>query len=221
MTTRSVASASGLRRYLPTPKHRTSGHRRSLSRLIDLVLPSPLDQARLEIVRGSSFHSITRRSRLRESRRTPSNGRSLCASRHANRDLLPSGFPFDPGWKWIAGIGFEQQLAARSGAELLRRELARGLGFDDDETLDRASALLRFLLRNNVAFSRTGRHNLNYPTMSPPIQRDVPRKWLHKPPMHPSARQRNARDQFRSTGMRSNRKPDSISDSSTPPTMGR
>jgi hypothetical protein len=56
----------------------------------------------------------------------------------ANRDLLPSGFPFDPGWKWLAALGFGQQLAKKSEEEMQRRALAKRLGFGDDATLDRA-----------------------------------------------------------------------------------
>jgi hypothetical protein len=56
----------------------------------------------------------------------------------AIRDLLPNGFPFDPGWKWLSAIGFGQQLAERSEEEQQRRLLARQLGFGDDGTLDRA-----------------------------------------------------------------------------------
>jgi hypothetical protein len=56
----------------------------------------------------------------------------------ATRDMLPSGFPFDPGWKWPAAIGFGKQLADRSAEEQERRLLARQLGFADDGSLDRA-----------------------------------------------------------------------------------
>jgi hypothetical protein len=56
----------------------------------------------------------------------------------ADHDLLPNGFAYDPGWKWLAGIGFGQQLAEQSQAELQRREVAKGLGFGDDNILDRA-----------------------------------------------------------------------------------
>jgi hypothetical protein len=56
----------------------------------------------------------------------------------ATRDLLPSGFPFDPGWEWLTAIGFVQQLAERCEEESQRRGLARRLGFGDDDTLDRA-----------------------------------------------------------------------------------
>jgi hypothetical protein len=56
----------------------------------------------------------------------------------ATRDLLPKGFPFDPGWEWLDAIGFGQESAQRSEEESQRRALARKLGFDDDDTLDRA-----------------------------------------------------------------------------------
>src|SRR5262249_34899725 len=56
----------------------------------------------------------------------------------ATRDLLPSGFPFDPGWRWLEAIGFGQRVAARTEQESRRRVLAQELGFSDDDALDRA-----------------------------------------------------------------------------------
>lgn len=56
----------------------------------------------------------------------------------ATRDLLPKGFPFDPGWEWLDAIGFGQESAQRSEEESQRRAMAQELGFGDDDTLDRA-----------------------------------------------------------------------------------
>ena len=53
----------------------------------------------------------------------------------ALRDLLPDGFPFDPGWAWLAAICFGDETEKR--AEQLRRnqEIAAELGFRDEAAL--------------------------------------------------------------------------------------
>ena len=56
----------------------------------------------------------------------------------ALRDLLLDGFPFDPGWPWLAAIHFGAETGKR--AEQVRRtqEIAAELGFRDEAALDDA-----------------------------------------------------------------------------------
>jgi hypothetical protein len=56
----------------------------------------------------------------------------------ATRECLPDGFPFDPGWTWLQGIHFGEQLAKKSEEQLERQALAKQLGFSDEDTLERA-----------------------------------------------------------------------------------
>jgi hypothetical protein len=56
----------------------------------------------------------------------------------ASRDLLPGGFLFDPAWVWLSAIHFGQQLARKSEEQLQRQTLAKQLGFNDEDALDRA-----------------------------------------------------------------------------------
>jgi hypothetical protein len=56
----------------------------------------------------------------------------------ASRDCLPAGFAFDPGWPWLRAIRFGQEVANKSEAQLHRVSLAKQLGFNDEDTLDRA-----------------------------------------------------------------------------------
>ncbi len=53
----------------------------------------------------------------------------------ALRDLLPDGFPFDPGWAWLTAISFGAETELR--VEQLRRaqEIATELGFHDQAAL--------------------------------------------------------------------------------------
>ena len=56
----------------------------------------------------------------------------------ASRDLLPEGFPFDPGWPWIKAICFGEESVKRLEEIQRQREEAKELGFDDAEALDDA-----------------------------------------------------------------------------------
>ena len=56
----------------------------------------------------------------------------------ASRDLLPEGFPFDPGWPWIKAICFGEESVKGLEESQRQREAAKELGFDDAEALDDA-----------------------------------------------------------------------------------
>jgi hypothetical protein len=56
----------------------------------------------------------------------------------ASRELLPEGFPFDPGWLWLKAIQFGREVAKRSEEHRQKQAVARELGFADNESLERA-----------------------------------------------------------------------------------
>ncbi len=56
----------------------------------------------------------------------------------ASRDLLPQGFPFDPGWPWVQAIGFGEESAKRIEERRRNQEIAEKLGFSDDVALQHA-----------------------------------------------------------------------------------
>jgi hypothetical protein len=56
----------------------------------------------------------------------------------ASRDLLPVGFPFDPGWPWLKAMQFGDDEQQKADEEQRKAETARELGFADPETLQRA-----------------------------------------------------------------------------------
>ncbi len=53
----------------------------------------------------------------------------------ALRDLLPDGFPFDPGWAWIKAIRFGEETAKKVEENLKKAEIAAELGFRDEDAL--------------------------------------------------------------------------------------
>ena len=68
----------------------------------------------------------------------PQTGGRFVKPSEACQEHLPHGFAFDPGWKWIKAIGFGSE-AARLTAEFQRkRAVAKELGFEDDDALERA-----------------------------------------------------------------------------------
>ena len=56
----------------------------------------------------------------------------------ANRDLLPEGFPFDPGWRWIKAVRFGEEVVRRAEEYQRKREVAKDLGFEDEAALNDA-----------------------------------------------------------------------------------
>jgi len=56
----------------------------------------------------------------------------------ADRDLLPDGFLFDPGWPWLKAIQFGEDEVKRTEARQLKQNLAKSWGFADAESIDRA-----------------------------------------------------------------------------------
>lgn len=55
-----------------------------------------------------------------------------------SRDLLPEGFPFDPGSEWLKAIGFGQEVAKKSEEQRHREIVAKEWGFADSASLERA-----------------------------------------------------------------------------------
>ena len=53
----------------------------------------------------------------------------------ALRDLLPDGFPFDPGWAWLTAIRFGAETEKRAAQLRRTREIAAELGFPDEAAL--------------------------------------------------------------------------------------
>ena len=72
---------------------------------------------------------------LRESAWIPQRDDQFVRPVDALRDLLPDGFPFDPGWAWLIAIHFGAETEQR--AEQIRRtqEIAAELGFRDEAAL--------------------------------------------------------------------------------------
>ena len=72
---------------------------------------------------------------LRNAAWVPQRDSEFVRPAEALRDLLPDGFPFDPGWAWLAAIRFGMETERRP--EQLRRaqEIAAELGFRDEAAL--------------------------------------------------------------------------------------
>ena len=80
---------------------------------------------------------------LRKAKWIPQNTGAFARPAEASRDLLPGGFPFDPEWPWLKAINFGAEVAKRSEAQRQKRAVATELGFEDDDTLERARQFAR------------------------------------------------------------------------------
>ncbi|SCY34159.1 sacsin N-terminal ATP-binding-like domain-containing protein [Microvirga guangxiensis] len=82
----------------------------------------------------------------------PQRGGGFVRPAQARAELLPDGFTFDPGWRWIKAVEFGKSIQlqnekavaeAAAAAESQRRqqEAAKALGFDDPETARKLAAI--------------------------------------------------------------------------------
>jgi hypothetical protein len=65
----------------------------------------------------------------------------------ASRDMLPEGFPFDPGWMWLKSIAFGQEVIKKSDEQRQKEAVAKELGFPDSESLERAKRFAALSLK--------------------------------------------------------------------------
>jgi hypothetical protein len=68
----------------------------------------------------------------------PQSNGSFARPPQACSELLPSGFPFDPGEPWLKAVLFGEDEEKRSAENKQRESTARILGFSNAETLERA-----------------------------------------------------------------------------------
>ena len=75
---------------------------------------------------------------LRDLPWVPQGGREFVRPAMASRELLPGGFAFDAEWPWIRAIGFGEESARRVEERRRTQQIAKDLGFGDDEALEDA-----------------------------------------------------------------------------------
>ena len=115
---------------------------RALSRLVWNALPDcSIDESILKATfqynRSNDPHYADSQlvHQLRNTAWVPQRDDTFVRPAEALRDLLPDGFPFDPGWPWLDAIRFGTE--TEYSAEQLRRtqEIATELGFPDEAAL--------------------------------------------------------------------------------------
>lgn len=72
---------------------------------------------------------------LRDASWIPQQDNEFVRPSEALRDLLPDGFPFDPGWPWLTAIRFGAETEKRAEELRKTREMAEELGFSDETAL--------------------------------------------------------------------------------------
>lgn len=75
---------------------------------------------------------------LRTKKWIPQKGGTFVCPADADRDLLPDGFAFDPGWPWLDAIEFGESIAKQSAESRRKREVAKEAGFNDEESYNDA-----------------------------------------------------------------------------------
>jgi hypothetical protein len=75
---------------------------------------------------------------LRAASWVPQNGGGFVRPADALRELLPEGFPFDPGFRWLKPVQFGETVVRQSSQALQKDEAAKSLGFADAAAAERA-----------------------------------------------------------------------------------
>ncbi|MCY4138631.1 MAG: hypothetical protein OXF56_10240 [Rhodobacteraceae bacterium] len=134
---------------------------------------------------------------LRDAAWIPQRDNQFVRPAEAERDLLPKGFPFDPGWLWLAAINFGAETEEHTTQLRRTHEIATELGFADEAALadGRRFAELAPDIRQRILASHS----------SPP---DLP---THEPG-NPSRRAESVRKQARKApGRKKEKRPRSVS----------
>jgi hypothetical protein len=76
---------------------------------------------------------------LRDACWVPQDGFGFVRPSEALSNLLPEGFAFDPGWRWIKAISFGEALVKQEQHIERKREVAKELGFEDEDALKDAT----------------------------------------------------------------------------------
>jgi hypothetical protein len=75
---------------------------------------------------------------LRTARWVPQGDGEFVRPADASRQLLPKGFPFDPGYAWLKAVQFGETAARRSAQAVQMDNAAKSLGFADAAAAERA-----------------------------------------------------------------------------------
>ena len=75
---------------------------------------------------------------LRRAAWVPQGNGSFVRPAEASRDLLPDGFAFDPGQRWLKAVKWGEEVIKRSEQQRQTEALAKKLGFADEGSLERA-----------------------------------------------------------------------------------
>ncbi|OYY89809.1 MAG: hypothetical protein B7Y45_10310 [Sphingomonas sp. 28-66-16] len=88
--------------------------------------------------RGAHYASSKLVHQLRAAAWVPQSDGRFVVPAEARADLLPAGFPYDPGKRWLKAIGFGEALAKRSEEAKQKQSIAKQLGFQDGTALEDA-----------------------------------------------------------------------------------
>ncbi len=99
----------------------------------------------------------------------PQGNDSFVRPAQASRDLLPEGFPFDPGWPWLKAVRFGEQERQQAEESKKRQTTAKEFGFRDSETLERAQqfAALPPADQERILADFKSKQNLELPEREP------------------------------------------------------
>ena len=96
-------------------------------------------QARFRKTKAVGFHHAPSQlvHTLRAAAWIPQGDGTFACPAKASRNLLPEGFPFDPGWSWLKAIRFGEEAVKQSEVYRQKQTSAKELGFDSAEEAEK------------------------------------------------------------------------------------
>lgn len=89
---------------------------------------------------------------LRNAAWVPQGSGSFVRTAEASRDLLPDGFPFDPGQRWLKAVKWGEEIIKRTEQQREKETSAKELGFSDLLSLERARRFAALPLEDQERF---------------------------------------------------------------------
>jgi hypothetical protein len=103
---------------------------------------------------GAHFRPSTLIHQLKTTSWVPQTDGRFVTPEQARSDLLPAGFPFDAGKKWLKAVNFGEEAEKRSAETRQKQSIAKELGFDDGDALADAQWFARLNPDERRSFKR-------------------------------------------------------------------
>ena len=106
---------------------------------------------------------------LRDAKWVPQNDGCFVRPCEASPEMLPEGFPFDLGQKWLNAVHFGEEVVQRSEEQSKKQAVAKELGFPDQKSLEDAKWFAGLAVEERQQFKAEYQSRLEHDFADPPV----------------------------------------------------